>query len=78
MSILAEWQSGKSYVLRVLDLKFGGGLNGANTLVLGKTVIDDGGSDSLTGGFHIPGALDWFFAGSHDTIHNYESGEQIN
>jgi hypothetical protein len=41
-------------------------------------VIDDGGSDSLTGGNHIPGALDWFFAGLHDTIHNYESGEQIN
>lgn len=78
MAILAEWQSGKSYVLRVDDLKFGGGLNGSNTLVLGKTVIDDGGSDSLTGGSHIPLALDWFFAGVHDTIHNYESGEQIN
>jgi hypothetical protein len=78
MSILAEWQSGKSYAQRVFDLKFGGGLNGPNTLVLGKTVIDDGGSDTLTGGSHIPGALDWFFAGVHDTIHNYEGGEQIN
>jgi hypothetical protein len=78
MSILAEWQSGKAYTTRVADLKFGGGLNGSNRLVLGLTVIDDGGADSLTGGSHIPGALDWFFAGLHDTIHNYESGEQIN
>jgi hypothetical protein len=78
MSILDEWQSGKSYAQRVSDLKFGGGLNGSNTLVFGKTVIDDGGSDSLTGGSHIAGALDWFFAGVHDTIHHYESGEQIN
>jgi hypothetical protein len=78
MSILAEWQSGKSYVTRVNDLKFGGGLNGSNVLRLGTTVIDDGGFDSLTGGSHIPGALDWFFVGIHDTIHNYESGEQIN
>jgi hypothetical protein len=78
MSILAEWQSGKSYAIRVYDLKFGGGLNGSNVLRLGTTVIDDGGTDSLTGGSHIPGALDWFFAGAHDTIHNFESGEQIN
>jgi hypothetical protein len=78
MSILAEWQSGKPYLTRVNDLRIGGGLNGPNTLVFGRTVIDDGGADSLTGGNHIPGALDWFFAGAHDTIHNYESGEQIN
>jgi hypothetical protein len=78
MSILAEWQSGKSYAMRVSDLKFGGGLNGSNVLRLGTTVIDDGGFDSLTGGSHIPGALDWFFQGIHDTIHNYEGGEQIN
>jgi hypothetical protein len=78
MSILAEWQSGKSYATRVSDLKFGGGLNGSNVLRLGTTVIDDGGADSLTGGSHIPGALDWFFQGAHDKIHNYEGGEQIN
>jgi hypothetical protein len=78
MSILAEWQSGKSYFTRVNDLKFGGGLNGSNVLRLGATVIDDGGADSLTGGSHIPGALDWFFAGAHDTIHHYETGEFIN
>jgi hypothetical protein len=78
MSILAEWQSGKSYAQRVFDLKSGGGLNGSNVLRMGTTAIDDGGSDSLTGGSHIPGALDWFFAGVQDTIHNYEPGEQIN
>jgi hypothetical protein len=73
MSILAEWQSGKPYTTRVSDLE-----SGPTPLVLGKSVIDDGGSDSLTGGNFIPGALDWFFAGVHDTIHHYESGEQIN
>jgi Ca2+-binding RTX toxin-like protein len=78
MSILAEWQSGKSYATRLHDLKFGGGLNGSNTLVLGTTVLDDGGTDVLTGGNFIPGALDWFFQGVHGTIHNYESPEQIN
>jgi hypothetical protein len=78
MSILAEWQSSKPYATRVHDLKVGGGLNGSNTLVLGTTVLDDGGADSLTGGSHIPGALDWFFQGSHDKIHHLESGEQIN
>jgi hypothetical protein len=78
MSILAEWQSGKPYIMRVRDLKLGGGINGSNTLALGMTVVDDGGTDTLTGGSHFPGGLDWFFAGLHDTIHNYESGEQIN
>jgi hypothetical protein len=78
MSILAEWQSANPYATRVSHLKAGGGLNGSNTLVLGTTVIDDGSADSLTGGSHIPGALDWFFQGVHDTIHNLEAGEQIN
>src|SRR5262249_43746779 len=78
MSILEEWQSGKSYAQRVTDLKFGGGLNGSNVLRLGTTVIDASGSDSLTGGSLLPLPFDWFFAGIHDTIHNFESGEQIN
>jgi hypothetical protein len=78
MSILDEWQSSKPYLTRIADLKFGGGLNGSNVLRLGTTVIDDGGTDSLTGGNSIPGALDWFFAGVHDTLHNIEPGEQIN
>jgi hypothetical protein len=73
MSILAEWQSSKPYLTRVKDLKVG-----SNPLILGTTVIDDGGNDSLTGGSFIPGALDWFFKGLHDTIHHYEGGEQIN
>jgi hypothetical protein len=78
MSILAEWQSSNPYTTRISHLRFGGGLNGSNVLRLGTTVIDDGGTDSLTGGKHIAGALDWFFKGTHDTIHNYELGEQIN
>jgi hypothetical protein len=73
MAILAEWQSPNPYNTRVSNLRAG-----TYPLVLGTTVLDDGGTDSLTGGSFIPGALDWFFAGTHDTIHNYESGEQIN
>jgi hypothetical protein len=78
MSILAEWQLGGSYPLRLFHLRHGGGLNGPNTLNLGTTVIDPGSTDALTGGTFIPGALDWFFEGAHDTIHHFESGEQIN
>jgi hypothetical protein len=62
----------------VSDLKNGGGLNGSNTLGLGTTVIDDGSANSLTGGSFLRGALDWFFQGTSDSLHNVESGEQIN
>jgi hypothetical protein len=78
MSILAEWQSPNSYLTRVNQLTFGGGINGPNVLRLGTTVFDGSGTDSLTGGSHIVGALDWFFAGVGATIHNYETGERIN
>jgi Ca2+-binding RTX toxin-like protein len=79
MSILAEWQSGDSYATRIADLKTGGGLNGTNVLVLGTTVKDDGAFNTLTGGAPvIPGDLDWFFQGIHDSILNKENGEQVN
>jgi hypothetical protein len=79
MSILAEWQSSDDYATRIADLKNGGGLNGSNVLVLGTTVKDDGAFNTLTGGAPVlPGDLDWFFQGLHDSILNYEAGEQVN
>jgi hypothetical protein len=79
MSLLAEWQSADDYATRINDLKHGGGLNGTNVLVLGSTVKDDAKANSLTGGpAPSPSDLDWFFQGLHDTLHNVESGEQIN
>jgi hypothetical protein len=82
MSILAEWQSSDSYATRITALKTGSGgldLNGSNTLVLGTTVKDDGSFNTLIGGpAFIPGDLDWFFKGVHDTLVNQEAGEQVN
>src|SRR5262249_24723522 len=36
--ILAEWQSANSYDARVWHLRYGGGLNGGERLILGTTV----------------------------------------
>jgi hypothetical protein len=74
MSILAEWESSNSYVLRIKHLKFGGGLNGTNKLVFGTTVHDDGSANTLTGG----AGMDWFFKGAHDIITDRQSGEEVN
>jgi hypothetical protein len=82
MSILAEWQrTDKTYAQRIADLRNGGGLNGTTKLIRGTTVLDDDGSDTLTGG---PG-LDWFFANlgpggvlDHITDRNNGGPEQVN
>jgi hypothetical protein len=82
MSILKEWQrTDKTYAQRVADLKNGGGLNGANKLVLGTTVHDDGAADTLTGN----ASQDWFFANlgpggvlDHITDRNNGGAEQVN
>jgi Ca2+-binding RTX toxin-like protein len=82
MSILAEWQrTDKTYAQRIADLRNGGGLNGTSKLIRGTTVLDDDGSDTLTGG---PG-LDWFFANlgpgavrDHITDRNNGGPEQVN
>jgi hypothetical protein len=79
-SILAEWQrTDKTYSQRITDLRTGTGLNGANKLIWGSTVLDDNNADTLVGG----AGLDWFFAnqgpgGIIDTIRNFRSPEQIN
>jgi hypothetical protein len=70
-SLLAEWQSSDSYLLRFQRLEglAPGGLNGTNKLVWGKTVSDTDKASVLNGG----SGLDWFFAnfpGGDDTITN--------
>jgi hypothetical protein len=72
-SLLAEWQSSKTYVQRISDLKNGGGLNGTNKLVVNTTVLR-GGADILEG----KGPNDWYFELSGDTILGFIPGEQIN
>jgi hypothetical protein len=70
-SILAEWQSADSYLLRFqrIEGQASGGLNGTNTLIWGQTVQDSDKASVLNGG----AGLDWFFAnfpGGDDIIHN--------
>ncbi len=70
MSILAEWQSADSYATRISKLR-----SSYNPpLALGTTVFDDGAADKLTGG----AGMDWLFAGSLDTITDYQGGEVVN
>ena len=73
MAILAEWQSSDSYSIRISKIKAGVGVGGSK-FVFGTTVHDDGNASTLTGG---PGT-DWFFKGTHDTITDLASGEQVN
>jgi hypothetical protein len=79
MSILAEWQSSDSYATRFHDINTGtgGGLNGTARLRFGTTVKDDSASDTVTAAASSQ-ALDWFFQGIGDTLHNVEAGEHIN
>jgi hypothetical protein len=79
MAVLAEWQSSDSYATRFHDINTGsgGGLNGTAKLSFGGTVKDDGVADSVTAAASAQ-ALDWFFQGLGDTLHNVETGEHIN
>jgi hypothetical protein len=79
MSILAEWQSADSYAVRFhdIDTGTGGGLNRTNKLNFGTTVLSDSAADSVTGSASAS-ALDWYFAGQGDTLHNVHTGEHIN
>jgi hypothetical protein len=79
MSILAEWQSADSYATRFHDINTGtgGGLNGTAKLNFGTTVKDDGAIDTVTATASSQ-ALDWFFQGTGDKLHNVEAGEHIN
>jgi hypothetical protein len=79
MGILAEWQSADSYATRFhdIDTGTGHGLNGTAKLNFGKTVKDDGSADVVTAALSGQ-ALDWFFQGAGDTLHNVEAGEHVN
>jgi hypothetical protein len=70
-SILAEWQSADSYLLRFQRLEglVSGGLNGTDKLVWGGTVKDNDLAGSVLNG---GAGLDWFFANypGDDTINN--------
>jgi hypothetical protein len=71
-SLLAEWQSADSYLLRFQRLEglVTGGLNGTNKLIWGSTVKDN---DKPGCVLHGGAGLDWFFAnfpGGDDTITN--------
>jgi hypothetical protein len=77
VSILAEWQSATAYSLRISHLKHGGGLNGANVLVLNSTVfvssVAPGPRYGRGGGFQQStlvggGGLNWFFTLFPSTI----------
>lgn len=55
-NILAEWNSGADYLVRIAHLQTGGGLNG--TTFLSVSTVQDIDKDTLTGA----GGLDWFVA----------------
>lgn len=56
LSLLAEWQTNQTYLVRVGHLQNGGGLNGSY-LLTPQTVADDGVKDDLFGG----AGTDWFW-----------------
>jgi Ca2+-binding RTX toxin-like protein len=62
LAILAEWQSGRLIDDRIAYLVNGGGFNGSYTL--DGSVIDDGDSDTLEGGY----SPDWFIKFSTDVF----------
>jgi hypothetical protein len=75
-AMLAEWQSGNSYGLRIAHLRgtTPGGLNGASFLK-STTVFDDVVADTLTGG----AGRDWFWAQFAEiTDPNNGGSEQVN
>jgi hypothetical protein len=81
-SVLAEWQSGNDYATRVAHLRTGTGLADGHALIWGATVLDDNGSNTLTGNPAASGdEFDWFFADldpGHDIINNLLPGEEVN
>ena len=77
LSMLAEWNSGRSYATRMANLKgtgSGSRLNGSNFLQLGTTVFNDSAADQLTGS----DGQDWYFQFAGDTVTDKKSNEQTN
>lgn len=57
-AIRNEWTSGGNYLTRIDNIRNGGGLNGANVLSVGDTVVDEGAIDSLMGNNQFE--LNWY------------------
>jgi hypothetical protein len=74
-SILAEWQrTDRGFQDRLTDLESGTtGFNGANHLVWGSTVFDNGKSNVITGG----AGQNWFFTGNPAGITNPKSTDAL-
>jgi hypothetical protein len=74
-SILAEWQrTDKGFQGRLADLQTGTtGLNGANHLIWGTTVFDNGQANTVTGG----AGQNWYFSASLSAITNPRAADQI-
>jgi hypothetical protein len=74
-SILAEWQrTDLGFLDRVNDLQNGTtGLNGANHLIWGSTVFDNGQANSLTGG----AGQNWYFSADLTAVTNPRATDQI-
>ncbi len=77
-AVLAEWlRTDENYATRVANLRAGVGPKNAYQLVWGKTVLGDGGGNTLRGG----DASDWFFAdltAGRDIIQDLKKGEFVN
>jgi hypothetical protein len=76
MALLAEWQSGDSYSTRFTDINTGV-VPGGYSLNFGTTVKEDSAANVVSGAASGL-ALDWFFAGSHDKLIGFVSGEHEN
>jgi hypothetical protein len=76
MAILAEWQSADSYNTRFSEIN-SGAIPGGYSPNYGLTVRDDTAANLLTGAASAA-ALDWYFAGSPDTLVNQVQGEHLN
>jgi hypothetical protein len=79
LSILGEWQRiDETYAQRLANLRSGSsGLNGSHHLIFGKSVLDDGSVDTLTGDPGSSSDPDWFFQGAGDNVTDADGTEQI-
>ena len=77
VTLLGEWNSARSYLDRVTNLRNGTGpiLGGSGlSLTQGLTVFDDGSVDKFTGG----DGLNWFFLGIGDVVTDKKKNELVN
>jgi hypothetical protein len=76
MSILAEWNSGRSLAVRQANINgtgVGPRLNGTNFLQHGVNVFDDGDEDKVTGS----AGPDWYFLFAGDIATDFKDGSDL-